>query len=151
MQCVILSGVPGCGKSTYIENNFKHLDAKICSADDWFMIGGEYKFDFRQLSNAHGACLKKFIDQIISDKNVIVDNTNTTIDEIVPYYAIAAAYGYDIKLITIFLEPELCAKRNVHGVPYDSIVKMDGRLRARKLPEYWKFNSKFLKEDISLL
>lgn len=143
-KCTILSGVPGCGKSTYC----KDLDGIVCSADDWFMRGGVYKFDFRELGNAHNACLKKFIESIVNGYDVVVDNTNTTAEEIIPYYAIAAAYGYEIELITIFEDPEVCAERNVHGVPKEGIIAMDKRLRSRTLPGFWKFNDKFTQTKV---
>ena len=91
-KCTILSGIPGSGKSTYCKN----LDGIVCSADDWFMRSGVYKFDFRELGKAHGECLKKFMEAIMEGKDVVVDSTNTGVEEIIPYYAIAAAYNYDI-------------------------------------------------------
>ena len=48
---IILRGVPGCGKSTVAEvlsNNGKY---PVCTADDFFMKDGEYKWNPKQLGN----------------------------------------------------------------------------------------------------
>ena len=139
-KCVILSGIPGSGKSTFAK---ALLSGKVCSADDYFMVDGEYKFDVKLLADAHGACLRKFVHAISSGSDVIVDNTNLSAEEIVPYYALAAAWGYDIKLITFKCDVETAIARNVHGVPEDGIRAMAKNLEERKLPDYWKYNDKF--------
>ncbi len=65
----------------------------ICSADDFFMINGVYKFDAKLLGTAHATCLRNFSDLVKDPKNVIiVDNTNCSLAEFVPYAALANAY-----------------------------------------------------------
>lgn len=145
MKVTILSGVPGSGKSTFAS---KTTNTVVCSADDFFCQSGEYKFDVTKLGEAHGECLRKFIEAIQVGSDVVCDNTNTTADEIGPYYAIAAAYGAEIELITVLCDPAVAAARNVHGVPAAGVEAMAKRLAARRLPEYWKFNPRFSQRTV---
>jgi predicted kinase len=135
-KVIIMCGVSGSGKSTYIQNN--HMVCRVVSADTYFMKSGKYVFDVMQLGEAHSECLRNFIElcQNGEDK-IIVDNTNTTIEEIAPYYAIAKAYGYEVELVKMNIEIEIAANRNLHGVPYLSIRAMDNRIREMKTPRYW--------------
>lgn len=86
-KVIILSGISGSGKSTYGRKLLEGaLWTSVCSADDYFMVGSEYRFDASKLSLAHGQCFKKFIDLLKGgDQVVVVDNTNTSVVEIAPY------------------------------------------------------------------
>ncbi|MCZ2224294.1 MAG: ATP-binding protein [Chitinophagales bacterium] len=140
MQAVILIGVSGSGKSTYARNNYPEFIK--CSADDYFMIDGKYNFNFAKLGEAHGECLKKFILACQNKQNVIVDNTNTSIEEIAPYFQVARAYGYDVTFVMINCDIDKCAERNLHGVGLNSVKTMRARINNLKLPKYWKFELK---------
>lgn len=78
-------------------------------------------------------------------EDIIVDNTNTTWKEILPYVELAKAFGYDVEI----MEPDTawkfdvseCFKRNTHKVPLESIQKMFDRWESterikEKLNEY---------------
>ena len=80
-----MRGWPGGGKSYSANKLSEKYNAKICSADDYFMKDGKYIFDATKLGNAHGACFYKFKNEINSGKNVIVDNTNLTYKEVSKY------------------------------------------------------------------
>lgn len=144
MKVLILSGIPGSGKSTAAAGE---AGAVVCSADDYFTnASGEYHFDPRKLSDAHAACLRKFLRAVLSEEElIIVDNTNTTAIEIAPYVAIAAAHGAEVEVRTYRCDPEVGAKRNRHGVPLEACRAMEERLAARKLPEFWKVKEVFIK------
>ena len=136
MKVFILQGVSGSGKSTLANS----LRGEICSADSFFIKDGKYQFDISKLSEAHGKCLKKFIDMVQNNiKLIVVDNTNTTIEEIAPYFAVAQAYNYDIEIISLHCPVEIAAKRNVHNVPKKSIEYMQERIINMRFPYYWKF------------
>ncbi len=146
MKTIIISGIPGSGKSTH---SASIPGSVVCSADDWFCRFGEYIFDFRELANAHGACLRKFLEAMVNQEEVvIVDNTNTTAEEIIPYYAVSAAYGREIELITVLCDPAIAAARNTHGVPFAGVAAMAERLINRALPEHWSFNDKFSQRTV---
>lgn len=68
---------------------------------------------------------------------VAVDNTGTTVAEVAPYVALAAAYGHAVEVWTLLVDPSEC--HNVHGVPDDAVRRMDARLREEtpRLPPFW--------------
>ena len=75
---------------------------QIVGADDFFEGSEGYRFDKTKLAEAHGQCFRRFIDFLDVDVDlVIVDNTNTTTEEIAPYMLGASAYGYEAEVITI--------------------------------------------------
>lgn len=144
-KVIILSGVPGSGKSTWVD-----VASNSCSytfsADHYFINRetGEYEFNPANLGKAHGECLRDFAETIknISSMNInastlVVDNTNTTAIEMAPYVALAAAYGVPVEIITFQCEPECAFKRGTHGVPLKSIQRMAEQIRNRKLPPFW--------------
>jgi len=163
----MVSGVSGSGKSTHVLNvimdYMKGLGmtaeqmmsspmptatVSLCSADSFFEVPNEggpptYNFDASKLSEAHGKCFRDFITALTSNVElVVVDNTNTTVAEVAPYFLGAQAYGYDIDLITVMCETDadikLCAARNTHNVPEGGIFAQHRRLCARELMPWWK-------------
>lgn len=133
----ILVGSSGSGKSTYCRNN----NLNVVSADNYFYKTGEYKFDRSMLSEAHAECLRTFISKCqVSELDIAVDNTNTSLAEVTPYYSIARAYGYEVTFVFMKCPEEVCAERNIHGVPAKSIKDMHYRLSRLNLPAYWKFS-----------
>jgi predicted kinase len=135
-QVIILRGISGSGKSTFIENFFP--GAVICSADHFFLDNqGNYNFDHTKLGQAHSQCQYKFsraLDEGVSQ--VVVDNTNTKTSEMRPYINMANEHdGYDILIIRLDVEPDVAIKRNVHGVPAEVIQNMYDRMQP--LPSHW--------------
>lgn len=130
---VILRGVSGSGKSTRakllagsVENSI------ICSADDWFVVDGVYRFDPKALKTAHTHCLltaewamKRSYNQII------IDNTNTKQWEFKPYLDLAVQYEYEVKIETVgSLYPvalQMYASRNIHGLTLEQIQRQAER------------------------
>jgi len=135
---IILCGISGSGKSTRVAKFYP--EAMVCSADHFFMVGGEYRFDPSKLPQAHGSCLKQFVSCLQEKvETVVVDNTNTTVAEVAPYAALALAYGYDLRIEILKVDAQVAAARNLHGVPLVGIVKMAERLETLKdsLPPWW--------------
>lgn len=148
MKVKILCGVSGSGKSTYIANNFPK--AVVCSADHFFLAdNGEYVFDVKKLSEAHAYCLRKFVQHLQSPGLaggqvgvLVVDNTNTSMQEVAPYAALANAYGFDTEIIILQADPVEAHKRNRHNVPLKSVMGQFDRLRGleKSLPPWWAVN-----------
>lgn len=147
MKIYFLRGVSGSGKSTEamrLANNNKDV---ICSADDYFMRDGEYKFNSADLPVAHGRCLRKFISLVSNGSDIaIVDNTNLQWWELKAYWEVAmiAFLGVRVEIeIVEFRTPsdvekvteyaQTCASRNAHGVPLDAIRRQMARMEP--LPE----------------
>jgi len=138
-KVIIMQGVPGSGKSTFI----RALPGKVAvySADHYFEHYGEYRFDPSKLGEAHAACMRGFIGQLGRYQNVtvVVDNTNTTVLEVAPYMAVAAAYGCEVEIVRVKCDPEVAAARNVHGVPLHAVRRMADNIAQFKAPPFWQF------------
>ncbi|KAK3851203.1 hypothetical protein Pcinc_042134 [Petrolisthes cinctipes] len=119
---VVLKGLPGSGKSRIARKIAEiYKDTVICSADDFFIQDGVYKFDKDELKNAHETCQKKALEAAQRGRNIIViDNTNVRAWESKYYLKLAGQYQY----VPLILEaatpwakdPDELAKRNSHGV-----------------------------------
>lgn len=145
----IMRGVPGSGKSTaakwladpsgiyesWIEDSVTYYGSKgeeiyihsaIHSTDEYFMVGGEYKFNASKIGINHNKNYKAFRDSIDSELPVvIVDNTNTTRSEWSKYEEYAKSSGYWVSY-HVMPHPSLdeASERNQHNVPKDVINKM---------------------------
>jgi predicted kinase len=139
-KVIVLRGLPGSGKTTYVRANFP--TAFVVSADDYFVgADGVYRFNPAGIGEAHGSCFRRFIAALQgSTELVVVDNTATSIAEIAPYFLGAQAYGYDAEIITLRCDPTIAASRNVHGVPASAVMKMAAALEAGTvgLMPWWK-------------
>ena len=170
---VLMSGVSGSGKSTMVEQRMMDYmseykipmddnalfepvlrkgnpsaDMVRLSTDDYFMEDGEYNFNANHIGIAHGMTLRHFINACQSDRGfIIVDNTNTTNEELAPYIATARAYGYRVEVVTIMChdlgQVDKCFYRNTHSVPFPSIKRMAENLNRRisNIPAHWKFDA----------
>lgn len=144
---IILRGCSGSGKSTHAQAEMHGRDnVSQVSADDAFVQeNGEYKFDVAKLGAAHASCLRGFVDKLVRTNSnpdeftVVVDNTNTTGTEVAPYAALALAYGHELKIITIVVDPEVAHARNLHDVPLKTVKDQYKRLQNSigKFPPWW--------------
>ncbi len=126
LTLTIIRGISGSGKSTYAST----LEGVICSADDHFLIDGKYRFDFRQLTEAHASCFRKAQAALGAGENVIIDNTNTQVWEMSPYVMLANVCGAEIRIIRVDCDPEVAAERNTHGVPKTAVLGMAERMET---------------------
>ena len=126
MKLIIMRGISGSGKSTYVRENFP--EAVVCSADDYFMVDGEYIFDPAGLGEAHTECFEKCLSSVTDDEAVVVvDNTNTQRAEFTPYVMLGRQAGYDIQIVHIAVDVDIAAERNTHGVPADAVRRQHDR------------------------
>lgn len=136
----IMRGLPGCGKSGMVKAIHDHyypicyigdkfFPIKVASADDFFMVNGEYKYDRSKIGQAHDWCFQKFLDYLkIKPGPYFVDNTNTSIKEIDRYVSISKSYSGYVYLITLDIDVKTSIKRNVHKVPEKTIEAMYSRI-----------------------
>lgn len=134
-EVTILRGISGAGKSKFAAVN--HPTTYVVSADHFFQTAAGYRFDATKLSEAHALCLRHFVEAVRNNVNVVVDNTNTSVEEIAPYYAIAEAYGRDVEIVTLDISIEVAAERNVHAISIESVRHQASKLKTARLPSRW--------------
>ncbi len=144
---LILCGPSGAGKSTFtttLQGNGRYV--VITSADHYFSREGTYKFDAKELSAAHNYCLRKFCAAAAKEvPMLVVDNTNTTLLEMAPYYSVAIAHGYAVEIHSFGLAtaPEELLARTQHGVPLPTLATQQRKARnlldGRTLPPFWTY------------
>lgn len=133
-KVIIMRGISGSGKSTWVKKNVP--EAVVCSADHHFINDGVYKFDWRELKQAHAACFKKFHEAVTCGLGVIViDNTNTELHEISRYLGVIELFEYDLEIVRIECDLSVAQARNVHEVPPESVRAQS--VRFENLPPYW--------------
>lgn len=147
MQIHIMSGPSGSGKSTEaarIKASYRSGEAIILSADDFFIEDGVYRFHWSGLRYAHEWCQSEYHKAMESGKyaGIIVDNTNTSVWQITPYYEPAAAKGHFVELVTVLCDPSVGAIRNVHGVDLGTVVRQERDIRNRVIPNGWKLSQR---------
>ncbi|MBP9827687.1 ATP-binding protein [Patescibacteria group bacterium] len=120
MHVILLRGISGSGKSTWIKNN--QPQATVVSADHLFIQpDGSYKFDQTRLGEAHQKCFKAFIEALQKGSElIIVDNTNVTAWEMSPYIIGARAFGATVEIMTFDCDPEVAIARK-DWVPADKV------------------------------
>lgn len=126
MNCFILRGVSGSGKSTFASTLASNMDAVVCTADDFFYENGHYKFDADKLADAHEQCQQKFLDALKEKKNVIVANTNTWEKEFSFYINEARRAKY--RVFSLVVENRH-GNKSVHNVPSKTLEKQKVRIK----------------------
>lgn len=146
----ILIGPSGAGKTSFAKDILTANGRGLLtvSADHWFMEAGEYLFNPTELGNAHAACMRAFVEGLQSPAYdvIIVDNTNTTREEISPYLLVAQAFGADVEVFVIGQDAltseavqKQYAERNEHGVPLYTIRAQCKRIAGtlKHWPRFW--------------
>lgn len=133
-KMIVLRGLPGSGKSTFAKELAQKENAVILSTDDIITAHDYYIFSPDYLGLAHKLNQAKAEECCKRGRNVIIDNTNTTLKEVQPYFDIANKYKYEFELQEMNLEwswdVNECFKRNSHSVPLDVIKRMRSRYQS---------------------
>ncbi len=124
-RLLLIRGLPGSGKSTLAKALFNaEYFTHWFEADDYFTIGGVYKFNGDLIDFAHNTCRRK-TENALSESNdtrVVVSNTFTTLSELTPYFTLAKQFNIVPTVI-------LCQGEygSIHDVPEETIKKMKKR------------------------
>lgn len=132
---VLVRGLPGSGKSTLANKLAKKNNGVIFSTDNFWMIDGEYKFDFKYLSDAHKWNQLNILKALRSSYSyVIVDNTNLTWFECEKFVRMAFDFDYEVAIVepdtSWKYDVEECFKLGTHNVPRETLEKMLTRMEA---------------------
>lgn len=131
---ILVRGVPGSGKTTYVKKVSDLLDLHV-EADTYFVrADGVYDFNPKLLNNAHEWCYTKVTSNLIDgvkDRNIYVSNTFTRIWEMQKYIDFAKATNTSFKVVR-------CTGKykNVHGVPDIKVEQMLERFEDYEGEEY---------------
>jgi len=124
---IIVRGIPGSGKSSFAE--LISFGKNICTADDYFMVNGEYKYDGSKQGNAHAFCQYKC--KVLMEENtiqIVVANTSVTEKELKPYYDLAKEFNYKVFSVIVENRHE---GQSIHNVPEEVIEKMKQRFSIK--------------------
>lgn len=139
-KVVILSGIPGCGKTHYAQSIVRPwgMLGRVVSTD--YFWGEEYEFDPNRIEEAHIWCFKKFLMEIeeMMTSLVVVDNTNLSAMEIAPYYLAAQAFSYEPVVQRILCPPHIAWERQSHGVPQARFQAMVDQFNKRDVAPWWR-------------
>lgn len=110
MKVTVLRGISGAGKSTWVKTHA--ADAAVVSADHFFHVDGEYRFDPSKLQENHAKCFRAFVEALFAKApHIIVDNTNIEAWEYSPYVIAAEALGYQVELLTLECSVDISLSR----------------------------------------
>lgn len=150
---LILRGAPGCGKSTFIQNN--NLKNNTLCADDirlaYMRSNGD---DFTTISQKYNGKVWNLLHKELELRmqfgvSVVVDATHSKNEELKLYKKLADEYGYTLVCIDFSTLPiEECKRRNagrepLRQVPNEVIDRMYNNFANNTLPEWIKV----IKED----
>jgi tRNA uridine 5-carbamoylmethylation protein Kti12 len=127
MQVILLRGLPGAGKTTYIQSMKDYNpEVVVCSNDNFLVQDGEYKWTRAACAQAQKHCWNQFqIALHLRKKIVVVDNVNNSLKTLEPYIKAAKEANYSVEIIEIGDRTEEAvfryAQRNVHGYPIEVI------------------------------
>jgi len=148
---IIMRGLPGCGKSSVAKFLSEKLNARRCSADQYFerivpTLSRKDKdmsnFDSKRLAEAHDYCRGEFLSSLGRGEHLIIDNTNTTKKEYKFYLRHIEKHNekmadadqnarteYRAIILEILPSRHLGTyyDRNVHRVPKEAYRKMCSR------------------------
>ena len=118
----LIRGCPGAGKSTFAQSLLdKFVVQRAYEADDYFMQGGEYRFDFNLLEDAHYQCQRNTWLALYEGMSVAVSNTSCADWEVGIYATIARET--EANFVSIIVENRHDGK-NIHGCPDAKVEQM---------------------------
>jgi hypothetical protein len=117
MYLAIIRGLPGSGKTTLAGTHFP--TTPLIEADTWFERPEGYAFEIAEAQRAHAWCLSEVEVNLRQGLEVVVANTFTTLDFLMPYFDLI--HRYDIRWRLIEAKGEF---ESVHGIPEEVMDRM---------------------------
>jgi NEDD4-binding protein 2 len=146
-KLIILRGPSGSGKSTIASHLQDEYTAPYHEADSYFERSwwhdskqSKYMFDASKLGDAHAWCRLGVTKHMFEGvPTIIVSNTNMTHWEMQPYLDLASEYGYEVDIIRTPgpWDAQNLAKRNVHGVPLETLKKQVRKYQPHADEKEW--------------
>ena len=135
MRIVVLVGLPGSGKSTYLEQ----LGVIGLSSDAIRKLLVDDETD-QTIHARVFQTLRYLLEQRLAIGRAVtyIDATNLTPEERGPYLAIGRAWGCDVEAVFFDVPLEVCLERNAQRprvVPGEALVKMAAKLAPPSVEE----------------
>lgn len=119
MKLTVVRGLPGSGKSTFIDSEERFCTTKHIEADNFHIVNNKYVYRPDRAGRAHQWCQAQVAYYLNQGANVAVANTFITKRSVVPYYELAQEFGAEFEIITLTDD-----FGTVHDVPEDVLNKM---------------------------
>jgi predicted kinase len=128
MKLILMRGISGSGKSTYLKKFYS--EAFRCSADDFFTFSdGSMEYDHERIKEAHqysrNACLAAMKNKL---PMIAVDNSHIKKWEFEIYLEMAKAYDYQVEIIRLVVDPIIAQARNIHKNTLEYIEGAEKRM-----------------------
>src|ERR1035438_10283768 len=135
MRIVVLVGLPGSGKSTYL----KQMGVSGLSSDAIRKLLADDETD-QTVHVRVFQTLRYLLEQrlAIGRAETYIDATNLTPEERAPYLAIGGAWGCDVEAVFFDVELGVCLERNARRprvVPGEALAKMAAKLAPPSVEE----------------
>jgi len=135
MRIVILVGLPGSGKSTYLER----LGVTGLSSDAMRRLLSDDETDQTVNARVFQAVRYLLRERLFLGRPVTyIDATNLTPDERRPYIEIGKSFGCEVEALFFDVPLDVCMARNVQRtrvVPEEAMLKLASRLEKPTLAE----------------
>ncbi|HWB82954.1 MAG TPA: ATP-binding protein [Bryobacteraceae bacterium] len=135
MRIVVLIGLPGSGKSTYLER----LGVTGLSSDTIRKLLADDETD-QTIHDRVFQTLRYLLRQRLALRREVtyIDATNLTPEERRPYIAIGQSYGCEVEAAYFAAPLSVCRQRNAQRhrvVPEEAMEKMAAKLKPPRLEE----------------
>jgi predicted kinase len=135
MRIVVLVGLPGSGKSTYLER----MGVEGLSSDGIRKLLSDDETD-QTIHARVFETLRYLVGQRLAIGRPVtyIDATNLTPEERGPYLAIGRAWGCDVEAVFFDVPLEVCLERNARRprvVPGEALAKMAAKLAPPSVAE----------------
>ncbi|MDY6893797.1 MAG: AAA family ATPase [Thermotogota bacterium] len=127
-ELIAMVGLPRSGKSYCVDNEL-YTHHIICTDDIRLALGTQFESKIEPFVWAiHDTMIRALM---IREKDIVLDETNTTLTRIEKYYSFCKQYNYSFRLLYIKTPIEECLKRNIGlgSVPEEVIYKMNDQLQ----------------------